>query len=513
MKHMKKIVSLLLALVMVLGMTVTPFAEGTTGTGSGSITVTNAVPGQTYTIYRIFDLESYNTTTDAYAYKVNTTWKNFIMQDGVRGVYVTVDSQEYVTWVSGADPAAFAKMALTYAKDHTIDNDGTATASGSSEGTSGATVTFTNLPLGYYLVDSTVGTLCCLNTTAPDMTVQDKQVVPTVDKKVQEDSTYEYGEKNSADIGQTVTFRTTIHAQPGAENYVLHDKMGAGLTFESVTSVKIGEQSLNSSTDYMVKTTGLNDLCSFEIAFTKSFLDTIVSATNSVIHVYYTAVLNDNAVVGSDGNPNETWLTYGEKQDLETVHSKTDTYTWKIPIFKYEEEKTTGENGSVTLAKVPLAGAKFKLCKDSEGNDPILLVQINAGSSGNGTKTYRAALSGEKNTVTEVESGTDGNIVIQGLDADTYYLFETKAPEGYNKLSSYVQVIINGTVNESEQLAAGDIKVDNKKVEKVEVKNSTGSLLPTTGGMGTTIFYVLGAVLVLAAVVLLVTKTRMNSKE
>ena len=156
MKNMLRIASLVLALMMVFA--VTAFAEGETG----SITINDAVVGQTYTIYQILDLESYNASANAYAYKATTAWNTFINSDAIKGTYVEVDAQGYVTWKDGADAAAFAKAAQKYAKDNSITNQGSVTATTT-------TVSFTGLDLGYYLVDTTLGTLCSLDTTNPNV--------------------------------------------------------------------------------------------------------------------------------------------------------------------------------------------------------------------------------------------------------------------------------------------------------------------------------------------------------
>ena len=163
MKRFKKLAGLMLALVMVLAMALPAFAEGETG----SITINDAVVGQTYTVYQILDLESYNASANAYAYKATTAWNTFINSDAIKGTYVEVDTQGYVTWKTGADAAAFAKAAQKYAKDNSIANQGSVTATTT-------TVSFTGLDLGYYLVDTTLGTLCSLDTTNPDVVMEEK---------------------------------------------------------------------------------------------------------------------------------------------------------------------------------------------------------------------------------------------------------------------------------------------------------------------------------------------------
>ena len=484
MKHMKKLASLLLALVMVFAMGVSVFAEGETG----SITINDAVVGQTYTIYQILDLESYNASANAYAYKATTAWNTFINSDTIKGTYVEVDTQGYVTWKDGADAAAFAKAAQKYAKDNSIGNQGTVTATTT-------TVSFTGLDLGYYLVDTTLGTLCSLDTTNPNVTMKEKNEVPANVKTVEEDSTGNYGEKNDADIGQTVNFKSTITAQPGAENYVFHDKMSDGLTYNNDAKVYTNEAMTQelAAANYAVITTP-SDSDTFDITFTQDYLNTITAETK--LYVKYSATLNENAVIAGDGNPNESKLSYGDTGDGShapsgtTPPSKTKTYTWDVDVFKYTR------NGETETA---LAGAKFTLSKNADGSTPIALVS-------EGNNVYRVAKTGETGTITEITTDTTGKFTIKGLDADTYYLTETAAPAGYNKLAGPVTIVIgeNGVVNGTTEAPQG--------VNEVKVLNQSGAELPSTGGIGTTIFYILGGLLVAGAVVLLVTKRRMNAE-
>ena len=154
-----------------------------------------------------------------------------------------------------------------------------------------------------------MGTLCSLDTTNPTVTIKEKNAEPTNVKTVQEDSTGNYGDKNDADIGQTVNFQSTITAQAGAENYVFHDKMSIGLTYGSVTGVTLNGTPVNAE-NYTVKTKDLTDDCTFEVVFTKAFCDTLKA--NDKIVISYTATVNENAEVGNVGNPNESKVSYGE---------------------------------------------------------------------------------------------------------------------------------------------------------------------------------------------------------
>ena len=477
MKLSRKILSLVLALVMVMGLAATAFAEGGGETSAnGSITITNALNGETYHAYQILYLESYDPVKETYAYKANPAWKDWLR---TQTTYVSINDQGYVTWVEGADVADFAKAAKGQLSGKT--------AGGSVKPTADGPAAISNLELGYYLVDSTVGALCELNTTKPGVEITDKNPRPTIEKKVQEDSDEKWGDVNDADIGQTVKFKSTVSAKPGARKYVVHDKMDAALKFDSVTSITVGDTTLTKGTDYTVVTTGLTDGCTFHIGFAETYLDSINADTNIVIN--YTAKLTSDAVAGT-GYVNETWLDYGDNQHTE--HDTTTTYTWKLPIYKYHMDGET---------KTALAGAEFILYKGSEENREY--AQVTNGKLTGWTKT--------KEEATKLVSGDDGMIAVEGLDADTYYLEETKAPGGYNKLAGPVKVEISHTVSVEGADMTNTLKQDATDVAEVGIENKSGTELPSTGGIGTTIFYVLGSILVIGAVVLLITKKRMSA--
>lgn len=503
MKIIKKIAAIMLSVMMVLGMCSVVGAEGTgttsgtSATVKGKITISDAVPGQTYTIYKILDLESYDATDPDnvhYAYKVAKKWSDFFKKGAKGADYVTVDDAGYVTWKTGADVAAFAKEALVYAKDNSVANEGS-----KSCGKEASTVEFESLDLGYYLVDSTVGALCSIDTTNNEVTIKEKNGVPSVEKKVQEDSkigtTDEYGESNTADIGQIVNFKTTITAQAGAQNYVLHDKMDAGLTFKGDVQIQWIKKSdntttsLTNGTEYDVTTTDLESTdpkCTFHVTFKPDFCDKL--AKDDTIVITYSATLNENAVIAGAGNKNETWLKYGDSSV--TTHKTTTTKTYKIPVFKY-----TKKNG----IDKGLPGAIFTLSKSENGGNPIKLVATETAD------TYRVAKETETagiTKITEVTTPDDGRFTIQGLDEGTYYLTETQQPAGYNKLSDPVKIVIkDGTITIGEST---------NPVNEVGVENKSGSILPSTGGMGTTLFYIFGAILVIGSGVVLITKKRMK---
>lgn len=478
MKHIRRTLALLLAAALMLTLSIAAFADGTADTGS--ITINNAVKDKTYTIYRIFDLNSHNEDYTAFNYTVNASWADFFKEGAAGLTYVTIDELGYVTWNNGTDAAEFAKAAIQFAKGSNITNDGQQTASDS-------TVTFGNLPLGYYLVQSDLGILCALDTTLPNVTIKEKNSAPTVEKKVRENDAY--GKTNDANIGDVVTFQTTINVLDGApKSYVLHDKMSAGLTFNT-GSVKVTVNDVESS-DYTVTTP--TDGCSFEIQFH-------TLKPNDVITVEYTATVNANAVIAGSGNTNETWLDYGDNQHTEK--DTTRTYVWDMKVVKFTMKGET---------ETPLMDAQFVLYKISDADKEYVYVDNNGKVAGWTQHAHNAA---ESPRATVFTTPADGTFTISGLDSGTYYLEEIKAPAGYNMLKDAIAVTINTTINAETNVGTATLTYHDSSADKVKVENQTGTELPSTGGIGTTIFYIIGSLLAVGAVILLVTRKRMGKPE
>lgn len=473
---LKRFATFATALILALGVMATPaFATQGTNGNSGSITINDAEAGHTYNAYQVLVLESYNTEAGAYSYKANSAWADWL---NTQTQYVTIDDQGYVTWVKDADAVAFAKAAIAHAKEKPIAP--TATKAADS-----ATVEFTGLNLGYYLIDTTLGTLCSLDTAAPNVEMYEKNELPLIEKEVKEDSTGNWGEENTAEIGDTVEFKTTITAKEGAQSYVLHDVMSAGLTLnDDSIKVQVADRDLPAA-NYAVATTGLTDGCAFEISFAQAYLDTIAADTEIV--VTYTAVVNENAEVFNVPNTNKTQLKFGDGSRDETTWDETKTYTFKVDVVK-----TDGDN------KV-LDGAQFKLYDAKTGGNEIALIEVSDG-------VYRLAKDGE--TGVEHITTVDGQLEIRGFDADTnYYLEETKAPDGYNKLAERVEIAVKDANLEA--------SVSNGAWQSggVHIVNKAGSLLPTAGGIGTTLFYVIGGALVVIAAIALVYRKRRNDAK
>lgn len=491
---MKKLISLFLALMLVLSVTVTASADETT---YGTITISGASAENTYTVYRLLDLESYDVDSGAYSYKVNADWAGFFATDAAKA-YFSVDSVGYATWVGdeSADRViAFSQLALQYAKDNDIayiqcseDLPGFITTA--DDVTSGK---FADLPLGYYLVDSTMGALCGLTTTNPHATITAKNKTPGIDKQVQEDSNTHWGATNSASIGETVNYRVTINVTGGAENYVLHDTMSEGLTFqpESV-SVTLNGSNVEKEGNFEVNAEP-GDGCTFDITFSKSFCNALKDGDEVIAH--YQAVLTEKAAIGNEStDENKVRLEYGEEHFTE--YDSVQTHTYGIEIIKTDDQGTK-----------LLDGAEFRIYDAETGGNEIPVV-AEKDSSGNVIR-YRLAREGETGEVIIVK---DGRIKVDGFDnnlpSESYWLEETAAPEGYNQLTTRQAFRIN-----SQNLYGTFVDGTYSAGTGVQVKNKTGSMLPTTGAMGTTMFLTFGSLVVLATGVLLVTKKRMSMIE
>lgn len=463
-KTFKKLFAALLAAALVLAMAVPAFAV--TNATKGSITISNTVKDETYTIYRMFKLDSYNAESNTYSYTVEPAWETFF-STGAGSSYIDLDSNGHPTWKTGADAAAFAKAALTWAADKKI--------SGTKETATGDTVTFSDLGLGYYLVDSSLGALCGLNTTTPNVTIKEKNEKPEIKKEVQT-SAGDWGDKNNAKIGDTVEYKVEIKVADGAQKYTVTDTMSKGLTFNN-SSLKVTANDAV-TTDYTLTSTTNG----FTLVLPETYVSTLTKGTTII--VTYNATLNKDAVIDGDGNANEVKLSYGNHQN--TVPSKVTTKSYQFDLVKVDG----------TTNKL-LDGAEFEL---ADGETKLSFVKDTAGN-------YRVAMTGEEGATTTI-TVKGGKVNIYGLAGKTYTLTETKAPGGYNKL------VTPETVNLTEgSKAHATFDANVYKDGGVVVKNNAGTVLPSTGGMGTTLFYVIGGGLMVAAVVLLVTKKRMEHKN
>ena len=462
MKKIKKTLSLLLLLVLSLAQVGNVKADGTKGT----ITINNAIVNETYSIYRILDLETYDAQNNHYIYRANSKWQAFINDASKGGKYLEAKNENgstYYVWKENADQVKFTEEAIAYAKAKPIETE-------ASKKATSTTVQFTELDLGYYLVSSSVGSLLHLTTTNPNGEINEKNTIkPEVDKEVKENSTGVYGKENDATIGDTVEFKSTITTGAGFKDYVLYDKMSTGLTLNpgSIKAYVIDNND-EVAIDEQYYTVNKNVAgYTFTVKFDNEFI--AKQPRNTKIVVKYTATLNENATIEGNGNTNETKLTYGN----DTTETKTTTtYTYRFNLKKTDADEKEIE------------GAEFKLYKD---NKEILVVLENEADS-----IYRVAVAGETGVTIKV-----GHATIKGLDAGTYYLEEVVSPEGYNKLTSKQEVEVKGKNNDN-----------SFHINDISVVNYTGSLLPETGGIGTMLFITFGLILILGFGLLLVTKLR-----
>ena len=482
MKHARKLTSLLLALVMVFALAVTVAAEEGTGEGTGetkgTITVVNPVGEHVYKAYKIFDVV-YDETKENYSYTIKGTseWYNTVSAY-TTGLTLTpvadTTSNTYVVTTTGDfSPAAFAD-----ALKKALDADSTA-FTGTPLTRNGTQATATVNELGYYFVTSTSGALCNLTTTNPSVTIRDKNDVP-FKKEVSE---------TNVDVGQTVTFKITgkVPDYTGFTKYtyLITDTMTNGLTFENDVKVMVGSE--DKTNDCTITYDATNAPQTFTVSIPVWNEKYEIGAN---IEVTYTATVNKDAIAIISSN--EAKLTYSndpttdEVTDSQTEEQK--VYTSKIVIDKFE----TGKQKTVKLP-----GAEFVLYKKVPG------------ASGEVTRYYKRDDTTKAvrwvNTIAEatrVTTNDDGAAYFEGLADGTYYLVETKAPAGYNQLTGPQEVKVAGSTTDTTKLFV-----------TAEVANNTGTVLPSTGGMGTTIFYVLGFVLVVGAGVLLVTKKRMSQGE
>lgn len=491
-KAMKKLMAALLAVAMVCAMAIPAFAADGGATRTGSITINGAIHGQTYNIYRILDLEA-NKGFTAYKYTITPDWDAFVTEHD--DVFTVKNGIVTSTVTDAAKIQALANDAGDYVKIESLAPNGTATADNP---------TVSNLPLGYYLVVPEPGvvtnSLCSLGTTNPNVTINEKNGKPTITKQV-EHAAGSPASANDATVGDTVKFVVTINAIDGnPKNYVMHDKMEAGLTFDaSSVTVKRGEAILEKGTDYELITSP-NDNDTFDIKFIKPV------HTNDVFTVTYSATLNENAVVGTTGNKNETDLTYGDNQRVEAEPTK--TYTWSFNIFKYFMKGTEEK---------ALDGAKFILYRksstNSEDENEYAVMDANG--------KIKSWTTGESNA-TVLTSPDSGKLTMSGLANGTYYLKETEAPQGYNSLENDIEIMITAANWTTSGTPSAKIEYKTSTAEgaifaeaengTVKVENKSGTVLPGTGGIGTTIFYVVGGGLMAAAAILLITKKRMENR-
>lgn len=515
---MKKLVSrlmaVLMAMTMILSMSMTAFAAEAS---KGTLTVNNTVAGKTLDLYQIFTATK---NGDNVAYTLNDAYKGFFQSkisgaSTLTGEALSEKAYEYVktqVGTDGSNGAAFAKDIMGWILGNTATVETTHTTATTTDGT-----TKISLDYGYYAVyplgatdtstapgNATVKSVASLvSVTGTDATVNMKSNYPTVVKKVNDKIA------DDVNIGDTVTYTLTskVPDMTGYTSYVFNfkDTLSAGLTFKEITSVTVGETTITkvdagqeANDTYTLTQDGQNITITMN-----NFLASNANKAGQEIKVTYTATLNKNAVTGFDANKNSATIEYSNKPGTtdkgESEPSIVDVHTFNFTIFKYylKGETQTG-----------LANAEFELYKANGevAGDKVNIKKVTDGEYRVATPE-EATEEGFKSDV--IVSGNNGKVLVKGLEAGTYYLKETKAPEGYNKLLSDIKVEIkanydpktgkltsysvdytyNGTTTTGKEIK------DTTTSPEVPVENKTGAQLPSTGARTALLLTLAGVVL------------------
>ena len=560
MKHIKKLASLLLAVVMILALATTAFATGTTtkkGEGSFTVTITKDSTDKanhTYEAYQIFTGDL--TVTGDTKTLSNVEWGTGIDQTKVSALITALNAIAGKPYndIAATATAKDVQEALSKVNDNTTDSavekaiaeafysalSNTTSGTGSNTGVSGLTA-------GYYLIKDGDGNLAGDTTgkndkpgaktryilqVVGDVTVTEKADVPTVTKKVKEknDTTgvvTDWQDAADFDLNDTISYQitgtlpTNFLDYKTYKTYTFTDKLSAGLDLPAVADVKVylvkADDTDNTRTDitsnFDVTLDTTNNKLTVSLKTGVDLRDIATAATDKIV-VEYTSKLNSRAVIGSTGNPNTVDLTFSNNPNAAGSGDYDTTPEDKVTVFTYKiSANKTDKDGNA------LSGAGFTLYK---------YVQTAAADAANDTPaTYAWQAVGS-----EVTGVTTFNF--ERVDAGVYKLVETTVPDGYNKADDvYFEVVASyDTTADDPKLTALDVYasdatgIKGNKISEgatatfttavntgtvtTSIKNFQGATLPTTGGIGTTIFYVTGAVLALGAGILLITKRRMS---
>ena len=520
-KLVSRFMAVLMAMVMILSMRMTAFAEVAP---KGTLTVNNTVAGKTLDLYQIFTATK---SGDNVAYTLNSAYEGFFKNntrisgsESLTGEALSEAAYNYVknqVGKNGSDGVAFAKDILGWI----LKNISTVTDTHKTATTGAGTTVISDLEYGYYVVyplgatdtstapgNETVKSVASLvSVTGNDATVNMKSNYPTVVKKV--------NDKNADDvnIGDEVTYTLTskVPDMTGYTSYVFNfkDTLSAGLTFKEITSVTVGDTTINKveagqeeNNTYTLTQDGQ------KITITmNNFLASNANKAGEEIKVTYTATLNKDAVTGFNPNTNKATVEYSNKPGTddkgESEPSKVDVHTFDFTIFKYYLKNQNNKDD-----KTGLANAEFELYKANGevAGDKVNIKKVTEGEYRVATPE-EAAIKGFKSDV--IVSGTNGRVLVKGLDAGTYYLRETKAPDGYNKLLSDIKVEIKPVYDNSTgklksytvdytyngNKTQGTVITSQDNSPEVAVENKTGAQLPSTGSKGALMVTLAGIVL------------------
>lgn len=502
MKHARKLTSLLLALVMVFALAVTAFAQDETVTGgTGSITISNAAKGETYAIYKLFDATvSADGSSIAYTGEIPTSLSAYFAKDANGYISATPEAKNGENMSDGLRTALTAWTATA-----------PATATAVSDGSA---LTFNELAYGYYVVTTTQGnSVISVDSTMPRVTIVDKNSSTPKDLSKTADS-------DNVSIGDTVTytvrFKTSNYYGAGEDakeivSYNIEDTLPDFLSDVNVTSIIVDNDGNDTTTkDQATVTAQFDTNKKIVIDWYDEANSKFLYNNGATVTITYTAKVTEKAAIDGNGNTNKITVTWTTKNGTEPgpgeLKQEETIYTYAIALKK------------VNNKGVALPDAVFEF---------PFYVQLTPDA--NGAYIYAGTEAGEglTNKITTPENGV---IIVKGVKSDSYKITEVTAPAGYNKLTAPVTVEAvqtNSTtthttvyldkdgnvVDETAKVTEVKVDIDTIAATAVVVVNKAGTELPSTGGMGTTIFYVLGAVLVVGAGVLLVTKKRMSQSE
>ena len=501
MKHARKLTSLLLALVMVFALAVTAFAQDIAVTGgTGSITISNAAKGETYTIYKLFDA-TVNADGSSIAY-TGTIPESL-------NTYFTADGNGYISATPAAkDGENMSEGLKTALKAWTA----TATEAASAE-SDGSTLNFNNLPYGYYVVTTTQGNqVISVDSTKPNVTIVDKNSsTPEGLSKTASSDDVSIGDT----VTYTVSFKTSNYYGAGTEakeivSYTIEDTLPDFLSGVNVTSIIVDKDGDSTTPGDQVDVTAQFANKKINIDWYDEDNNKFLYDNGATVTITYTAKVTAKAVIDGAGNANKVTVTWTTKDGNQPDPGKLEK---EETIFTY----------AIALKKV---NNKGKALPDAVFEFPFY-VQSTADTDGAYIYAGTTAGEGLTNQITTPDSGV---IVVKGVKSGSYEITEVTAPAGYNKLTAPVTVQAvktNSTTTHTTVYLDKDGNVVDVSAKETEVKvdidtiaatavvvvNKAGAELPSTGGTGTTVFYVLGAVLVVGAGVLLVTKKRMSQGE
>lgn len=476
-----------LCLSIIAASSQTTFAENSTG--KGKITVNNTVKEKAYSIYRIFDLT--HDGNENVSYTMNEKWKDFFkgkkgkkyiieLEENVNNLnpIIVDDKIKYINITEG-NIAEFSEAAMSEVSN--IENDGRKIAGG-------ATVEFDNLPLGYYMVypegatdKNDQSSIVSLDSTLPKVSIKQKGKYPTVEKE---------SNKESADYGEEITYtlKTKVPDTTGFKKYkfIITDTLSKGLTLdESTIEVKINNEKISDNYTNDVKVLPEADEVEKRTEIKLTFdMMALQEKRGKEITISYKAKLNEDAIIGNTGNNNEVKLEYSnnprEEDSKEETSDEKKVYTAAVKILKLDNKNE----------ELKLEGAEFILKNGNDESAKYYHLE-------DGVCTWVDNAENAKKITTD----NRGIAEFKGLKDGTYYIEEVKAPEGYNKLTKDIEVIIN---HESH--------TDTEYME-VKIENSAGIKLPGVGGSGIKIFAILGGGIMLYALYSIAkTKIRRDGK-